>query len=152
MSHPTEPLLTAAEVTSFLEEVFPRAAAFLTIESVASHAARVRVAVSERHLRPGGTVSGPTIFTLVDSAFYVATLAMIGREALTVTSSVNVNFLARPPVADLVAEARILRLGRTLSVGDVTVWSDGRSDGPVAHATITYALPPSLRNAANSER
>jgi acyl-coenzyme A thioesterase PaaI-like protein len=82
------------------------------------------------------------MFTLADCAFYAATLAMIGREALTVTTSLTINFLAKPPAADLVCEARILRLGKLLSVGEATIFSDGRADGPVAHAAITYAIPP----------
>jgi acyl-coenzyme A thioesterase PaaI-like protein len=82
------------------------------------------------------------MFTLADCAYYVATLAMIGPQALTVTTSLTINFLAKPPAADLVCEARILRLGKLLSVGEATIWSDGRSDGPVAHAAVTYAIPP----------
>ena len=137
-----QPRLTAEEVSGYLAEVFPLAARFVRIEAVGAMTARVRVPVSERNLRPGGTVSGPTMFTLADTAFYVATLAMIGREALTVTTSLTINFLSKPPSADLVGHARILKLGRLLSVGEVTIWSDGRGDGPVAHAAVTYAIPP----------
>ena len=100
----------------------------------------VTQAINERHLRPGGTVSGPTMFTIADFAFYVAALAMIGREALTVTTTLTINFLRKPPAADLRAEARILKLGRMLATGDVTVFSEG-VEGPVAHATVTYAIP-----------
>ena len=142
MQRTVQPLLRAEELTAFLIEVFPQAAAFAQIEEVGPMTARVRVKVTERHLRPGGTVSGPTLFTLADTAFYVATMAMIGREALTVTTSLNINFLTKPPVADLVGHARILKLGRLLSVGEVTIWSEGRTDGPVAHASVTYAIPP----------
>lgn len=137
-----EPKLDVAELTSFLDEVFPQVKGQMQIESVAPMAATLRLPVDETHLRPGGTVSGPSMFMLADCAYYVATLAMIGREALTVTTSMTINFLAKPPAADLVCEARILRLGRTLSVGEATIWSDGRKDGPVAHAAVTYAIPP----------
>ena len=137
-----EPKLTVAELTAFLDEVFPQVKGQMVIESVGPMTARVRMPVDDRHLRPGGTVSGPSMFTLADCAYYVATLAMIGREALTVTTSLTINFLAKPPAADLVCEARILRLGKLLSVGEATVWSAGRRDGPVAHATVTYAIPP----------
>lgn len=137
-----QPQLTAQEVSAYLGEVFPLAASFVHIEDVGPMTARVRVPVSARNLRPGGTVSGPTMFTLADTAFYVATMAMIGREALTVTTSLTINFLSKPPAADIVGHARILKLGRLLSVGEVTIWSDGRSDGPVAHAAVTYAIPP----------
>ena len=136
-----EPKLTATELTEFLDEVFPQVRGQMTIESVGPMAARLRMPVTEANLRPGGTVSGPAMFTLADCGFYVATLAMIGREALTVTTSLTINFLSKPPAADLTCEARILKLGRLLSVGECTLWSDGRRDGPVAHASVTYAIP-----------
>ena len=91
--------------------------------------------IDERHLRPGGTVSGPTMFAIADCAFYVAVLAMIGREPLTVTTTLTINFLRKPAAADLRAEARILKLGRTLATGDVLVYSAGAPD-PVAHAAV----------------
>ncbi len=137
-----EPRLTAEELSAFLDKVFPQVRGDFIVEEVASMRARLRMKVAEPHLRPGGTVSGPAMFTLADCAYYAATLAMIGREALTVTTSLTINFLAKPPAADLVCEARILRLGRVLSVGEAVIWSDGREDGPVAHASVTYAVPP----------
>jgi uncharacterized protein (TIGR00369 family) len=139
------PKLTAEELSAFLDEVFPQVRGEMIVESVAPMIVRLRMPIAERHLRPGGTVSGPTMFTLADCAFYVATMAMIGREALTVTTSLTMNFLSKPPAADLTCEARILKLGRVLSVGEATVWSDGRDDGPVAHASVTYAIPPKQR-------
>ena len=135
-----QPRLTAEEVSGFLDQVFPQVAADFRIESVGPMTAVVRQEIAERHLRPGGTVSGPTMFTIADFAFYIAVLAMIGREALTVTTTLTMNFLRKPPAAGLRAEARILKLGRMLATGDVTVFSDG-VDGPVAHATVTYAIP-----------
>ena len=140
-----EPKLTAAELAAFLDEVFPQVRGDFVVEEVAPMRARMRMPVAERHLRPGGTVSGPAMFSLADCAYYAATLGMIGREALTVTTSLTINFLSKPPAADLVCEARILKLGRLLSVGEATIWSDGRSDGPVAHASITYAIPPARK-------
>ena len=136
-----EPKLTAAELTEFLDEVFPQVRGQMLIEAVGPMTARLRMPVTEANLRPGGTVSGPAMFTLADCGFYVATLAMIGREALTVTTSLTINFLSKPPAADLTCEARILKLGRLLSVGACTLWSEGRTDGPVAHASVTYAIP-----------
>ena len=137
-----EPKLTAAELTDFLDAVFPQVKGTMRIEAVGPMTARLRMPVTEANLRPGGTVSGPAMFTLADCSYYVATLAMIGREALTVTTSLTINFLSKPPAADLTCEARILKLGRVLSVGECTLWSDGREDGPVAHASVTYAIPP----------
>ncbi|MEM6906324.1 MAG: PaaI family thioesterase [Pseudomonadota bacterium] len=135
-----EPVLTAAELTVFLDEVFPQVRGAMVIEAVGPMATRMRMPITEAHLRPGGTVSGPTMFTLADCAFYVAVLAMIGREPLTVTTNLNINFLRKPAVADLIGEARILKLGRSLAVGDVTLTSDGDAR-PVAHAQATYAIP-----------
>jgi uncharacterized protein (TIGR00369 family) len=136
-----EPKLTAEELTAFLEDVFPQVRGQMVIEEVGSMRARLRMPIDQRHLRPGGTISGPSMFMLADCAFYVATLAMIGREALTVTTNLNINFLRKPVQHDLIGEARILKLGRLLSVGEVTLFSDGDAR-PVAHATMTYAIPP----------
>ena len=135
-----EPRLTAAEITEFLDQVFPQLRGQMVIEEVGPMRARLRMPVDASHLRPGGTVSGPAMFTLADCAFYVATLAMIGREALAVTTSLSSNFLRKPARRDLIGEARILKLGQRLSVGDVTLTSEG-DDRPVAHATMTYAIP-----------
>ncbi len=135
-----EPRLTAAEITEFLDEVFPQLRGQMVIEEVGPMRARMRMPIDQSHLRPGGTVSGPAMFTLADCTFYVATLAMIGREALAVTTSLSINFLRKPARRDLIGEARILKLGQRLSVGDVTLTSEG-DDRPVAHATMTYAIP-----------
>lgn len=135
-----QPRLTADEVAAFVDEVFPQQAGVYRVESVSPNGAVLTQAIDESHLRPGGTVSGPTMFAIADCAFYVAVLAMIGREALTVTTTLTINFLRKPPATDLRAEARILKLGRMLATGDVTVFSQGL-DAPVAHATVTYAVP-----------
>lgn len=135
-----QPRLTAEEVAAFVDQVFPQQQGVYRVASVGAMSAVLTQAIDERHLRPGGTVSGPTMFALADCAFYVAVLAMIGREALTVTTTLTINFLRKPPAADLRAEARILKLGRLLATGDVALFSEG-VEGPVAHATATYAIP-----------
>ncbi|TYO85238.1 PaaI family thioesterase [Oceanicella actignis] len=136
-----QPAMTAAEVKDYLIEVFPQTAHLFEIDEIAPMRARVRMLTGPEHLRPGGTVSGPTLFTLADCAFYVATLAMIGRVALTVTTNCSINFMRKPAPGALVCEARILKLGKLLSVGDATIWSEGASE-PAAHAALTYAIPP----------
>ncbi|MCL5777276.1 PaaI family thioesterase [Limibaculum sp. FT325] len=133
--------MSPAELTAFLDEVFPQIRGEMIIEDVGPLTARLRMPVAERHLRPGGTVSGPAMFTLADCAFYVATLAQIGPAALTVTTNAAINFLRKPVVADMICEARILKLGRVLVVGDATITQAGQG-GPVAHATLTYSIPP----------
>ncbi|MCH8951737.1 MAG: PaaI family thioesterase [Proteobacteria bacterium] len=133
--------LGLAELVEFFDEIFPQLRDEMVIEEVGPMRARLRMPVDASHLRPGGTVSGPAMFTLADCTFYAATLAMIGREPLTVTVSVSINFLRKPARRDLIGEARILKLGKRLSVGDVTLYSEG-DDRPVAHAVMTYAIPP----------
>jgi len=134
-------VLTVDEIEAFLRDVFPQIEGEASIERVAPMAARMRLHVADRHLRPGGTVSGPAMFMLADVTFYVAVLAMIGREPLTVTTTLTINFLRKPPLADLIGEARILKLGRTLATGDVLLFGEGDGDRPVAHATCSYAIP-----------
>ncbi len=104
--------------------------------------ARVRFAVNDAHLRPGGTVSGPTLMAVADAALYVAVLGAVGIIPLAVTTNLNINFL-RKPAADraVLAEARPLKVGKSLFYGEVLLYSEG-SDQPVAHATGTYSIPP----------
>lgn len=136
-----QPVLTAAEVEAFIDEVFPQQRGVYRLSKIGPMRALVHQNIREEHLRPGGTVSGPTMFAIADVAFYMAVIGMIGREALTVTTNLNINFLRKPPETDLRAEARILKLGRLLATGEITIWSEGVED-PVAHATCTYAIPP----------
>jgi len=138
-----QPVMDVAALNRFLDEVFPQIRGQMVVEEVSPMFARMRMSIGEQHLRPGGTVSGPTMFTLADCAFYAATLAMIGPEALTVTTNVSINFMRKPEHADLICEARILKLGRALVVGDATIWTDGAdASHPVAHASLTYSIPP----------
>ncbi|MEL7468422.1 MAG: PaaI family thioesterase [Pseudomonadota bacterium] len=137
-----QPVLSAEEVQAFLDEVFPQQRGILGVEAMGPMTATARMRIENSHLRPGGTVSGPSMFTVADCAFYMAVLGMIGRQALTVTTNLNINFLRKPAAeTDLLCEARILKLGKLLATGDATVWSEGQ-DEPVAHATVTYAIPP----------
>lgn len=134
--------MTAAELEEFLARDFPQVQGDFTIEEVAEERLRVRLNVAERHLRPGGTVSGPTMFALADVAVYLAVLSRIGPVALAVTTSASVDFLRKPEAGrDLVAEARLLKLGRALAVGEVLIYPEGGAE-PVARASLTYSIPP----------
>ncbi|WP_112323829.1 PaaI family thioesterase [Oceanibium sediminis] len=133
--------LTAPEVEDYLREVFPQVSERFAITSLSPMRLSCTMAIGEADLRPGGTISGPAMFTAADCAFYMVTLAMIGRQALTVTTGCTINFMRKPPLGPLRAEARILKLGRSLSVGDVEVFGQGL-DQPVAHASLTYSIPP----------
>lgn len=102
----------------------------------------VRLPWADNLVRPGGTVAGPAMMALADIALYGAVLARIGRVELAVTTDLAFHFLRRPPPGDLLGRARLLRLGRTLAVGEVEIVSPGLGDEPVAHAVGTYAIPP----------
>ncbi|MBE9638046.1 PaaI family thioesterase [Salipiger mangrovisoli] len=133
---------TIPEMTGFLSEVFPQVEGMFAIDRMDEDLLVMRLITGDQHLRPGGTVSGPSMFALADVAAYVATLARIGREALTVTTHCSIDFMRKPEAgSDLLAEARVLKLGRSLSVTDVLLYSEG-GRAPVAHASLTYAIPP----------
>jgi uncharacterized protein (TIGR00369 family) len=137
-------VMTVDELESFLAAEFPQVfnpESGLAIEAVWDGGCRVRQAFHELSLRPGGTISGPTMMALADFALYVAVLAGIGPVPLAVTVNLNINFLRKPAQRDLLAEARLLRLGRRLATGEVTIRSDGE-ELPVAHVTSTYSIPP----------
>ena len=137
-------VMSAAEVEKLLEREFSQVmsrGSAIVIEDAWHGGCRVRRAFSEKSLRPGGTISGPTMMGLTDFAMYVAILASIGPVPLAVTTSLNINFLRKPEQRDLVAEARLIKLGKRLAVGEVEIYSDG-NDEMVAHATATYSIPP----------
>lgn len=139
-----KPVMTAAELEEFLTREFPQAFhpdSGLSIDTVEHGRAVVRLAFDDRHIRPGGTISGPTMMMLADFALYLAVLSAIGPVALAVTINFNINFLRRPEQRDLVADASMLKLGKRLAVMEVTLYSAG-SDDPVAHVTSTYSIPP----------
>lgn len=130
------------DLQAFLAREFPQVTDMFVVEEVRPMALRVRMPVTDANLRPGGTVSGPSMFGLADVGVYLAVLAMIGPEALAVTTNCSIDFMRKPEAGrDLVAEVELLKLGRALAVGDVRITSDGRSD-PVARATLTYSIPP----------
>jgi uncharacterized protein (TIGR00369 family) len=134
--------MTAEDLAKFLDEHFPQIEHLeLDIDRVEVDGVRVSVPFNEMHLRPGGTVSGPTLVWIADVVLYLCILSRIGPVAMAVTTNINVNFLRLPSQSDIVAEGRLLKLGRRLAVGEVTLYSEGEED-PVAHATGTYSLPP----------
>ena len=100
-----------------------------------------RLRYSDGMLRPGGTINGPAMMALADMTMYAVVMSEIGKATMAVTSNLNMNFLRRPGQRDLIAEGRILKLGRRLAYGEVTMFSEGEDD-PVAHATVTYSIPP----------
>ncbi|MDP3738593.1 MAG: PaaI family thioesterase [Hyphomonadaceae bacterium] len=131
--------MDAAELNEFLAEVFPDGRVS-TVEYADGKTTRTRCVYDRKQLRPGGTISGPTMMALADTAVYALVLSAIGRVPLAVTTNLSINFFRKPQPGDLIAEARMLKLGKALAVGDVIIRSDG-SD-VVAHAVVTYSIPP----------
>jgi uncharacterized protein (TIGR00369 family) len=134
--------MDASALTAFLREVFEQVADDFGVEEVKPNEITMRLIITDKHLRPGGTISGPSMFALADVAAYVATLAMIGPQALAVTTNCSMDFMRKPRAGvDLIATAKLLKLGRQLSVSHVLIYSEGMPE-PVAQATMTYAIPP----------
>jgi uncharacterized protein (TIGR00369 family) len=134
--------MSVAEMLAFLDEVFPQVRGEFAIERMDAELLVMRLKVAERHLRPGGTVSGPAMFGLADVAAYVATMARIGRQALAVTTNCSIDFMRKPQAGcDILAQAEVLKLGRSLSVTEVRLFSEG-SPALVARAGLTYSIPP----------
>jgi uncharacterized protein (TIGR00369 family) len=135
--------MTVAELEQFLHDVFPQAfrGGDISIESADGASCLLRQRYSDQMLRPGGTISGPTLMALADFAMYVVLLSAIGPVGLAVTTNLTINFLRRgPPGQDVLAAARLLKLGKRLAVGEVNLLS-GTSPDPIAHVTSTYSIP-----------
>lgn len=132
-------MATQQEIIAFLAAEFPQTRC--TVQAVGGASATIRQPVSEADLRPGGTVSGPTLMAVADVALYVAILGEIGIVPLTVTTNFSINFLRKPAAGRaIIGVCRLLKLGKTLAVGEVSLYSEG-SDEMVAHAVGTYSIP-----------
>jgi uncharacterized protein (TIGR00369 family) len=139
---PPEPVpLDAAGVTAFIESVWAGALDQFVVEHVDATGARVRLHHHERMLRPGGTVAGPLLMSLADTAMWVAVLGAVGPVAMTVTTHLDIDFLRFVGPNDVVAEVRLLKVGNRLAVGDVLMTADGATE-PCARASVTYSIPP----------
>jgi uncharacterized protein (TIGR00369 family) len=137
------PAMNADEIAKLLRDEFPQffhPGRGLSIERVDYGNIRVKRRFQEDSIRPGGTISGPTMMELADFAMYVAVFSVAGPLPMAVTTNLNINFLRRPGRGDLVADAKLLKVGKRLVVGEVTIYSDGEGD-PVAHVTSTYSVP-----------
>ena len=143
MTTPNATRMTVEELTDFLDRDFAQihsGGRTFEVMEVGPMTARLRMAYAERHLRPGGTISGPSMFALADLSLYVAILAQIGPVALAVTTNLNINFMRKPEPRAMIAECRLLKLGKRLAVGEVSLFSEGAHD-LVAHATGSYSIP-----------
>ena len=138
------PIMDPEALNRFLEADFPQLhtdGKALEMTQVGSGAIVMRLVADERHLRPGGTVSGPTLFALADVGAWCAVLAHIGPVALAVTTNLNINFLRKPEPGPLSCTCRILKLGKRLAVVEASIFGEDAGD-LVAHATATYSIPP----------
>lgn len=134
--------MDAEALNAFLARDFGQVAGDFIIETATEDLLVARLRVRESHLRPGGTVSGPSIFGLADLAIYTAILSHIGPVALAVTTNASIDFMRKPEAGrDLLAECRLLKLGRVLAVGEALIFSEG-VDQPVARCSMTYSIPP----------
>lgn len=132
-------MASTEELAAFMAREFPQSRC--TVREVGHRRAVVSHHIGQAELRPGGTVSGPTLMSVADAALYVAILGEIGIVPLAVTTSLTINFLRKPDSArDIVGECRLMKVGRTLAVGEVWLYSEGDGE-PVAHVVGTYAIP-----------
>jgi len=132
--------MTAAEIQTLLQKEFPNHQ--MKVESCENRHARILLYIDSSNLRPGGTVSGPSMMLLADLAMYAAILNTIGSVILAVTTNLNINFLRKPePEKYLVGESTLMKVGKRLIVGEVSIFSEDDPE-PVAHATCTYSVPP----------
>lgn len=137
-----EPKMDVAALNALMNSEFSQVANDFVVETVKSMNVTVRMPVADQHLRPGGTISGPTMFALADVSMYLVTLAMIGPVTLAVTTNCSIDFMRKPAAGvDLIAVAQLHKLGKSLAVGDVLIHSEGQPN-PVARASLTYAIPP----------
>ncbi|MGH2342394.1 PaaI family thioesterase [Segnochrobactraceae bacterium EtOH-i3] len=140
MTH--EPVLTLAELVSFLDQEFPElheGGRAFHVDAVEPGAAIMRLEADRRHLRPGATVSGPSLMTLADVAAYAAILAHVGPVAMAVTTSFSINFLRKSEPGPVICRATLMKLGKRLAVVDCNIQS---GDALIAHAVATYSIPP----------
>jgi len=135
------PVMAIDELRAFMRREFPQLGDVFEVVAVDEGSATMRLHADEQHLRPGGTVSGPSLFALADVTAYAAILAHIGPVALAVTTNLNINFLRKPSPGTVEAVAHLLKLGKRLAVLDISL-TDGTSGELVAHATATYSIPP----------
>lgn len=130
----------ADELMNYLEEVFPQVGGRYKIDSLEPGRVVVRLLADDDDLRPGGTISGPSMFSLADLSVYLVVMAHIGPKALAVTTNASIDFMRKPAPGDMLCDCRLLKLGKVLAVADCLMRSEGQ-DAPVARASMTYSIP-----------
>ena len=133
--------LTIDEITNYLEDIFPQVKGRYRILKLGKSSSEVQLLADEGNLRPGNTISGPSMFELADIAFYVTVIASKGAGTLAVTTNVSINFLRKPELSNLIAKSKLKKVGKQLIVGDVEIISENRAE-VVAHSIFIYSVPP----------
>ena len=128
-------------ITNYLEDIFPQVKGKYRILKLGENSSEVQLLANEENLRPGNTISGPSMFELADIAFYITVIASKGAGTLGVTTNVSINFLRKPVLSNLIAISKLKKVGRQLVVGDVEIISENRAE-VVAHSIFTYSVPP----------
>lgn len=140
---PEAPRISIEEFRRISDERLPFAGILgLELDEITHEQVVMRARYNPDHLRPGGTIAGPVMMGLADAAIYALVLSRIGPVELAVTTNLSINFLRKPEPLDVIAVARMLKLGRRLAVGEVNLYSGDTSGEPVAHVTATYSIPP----------
>lgn len=136
--------ISVEQFQRLMEEELPFASTMgLQVDEISEDSVQMRAVYSDAFLRPGGTVSGPLMMGLADACMYLAVMAKIGPVSLAVTTQLSINFLRKPEPGDIVAVAKLLKLGKRLAVGEVAIYSASHPDNEmVAHVTATYSIPP----------
>ena len=135
-------VVTREEIAAFIAAEFPHAK--WVVQAVGDRGATITHDIGPAELRPGGTVSGPVLMGVADVALYVAILGEIGIVPLAVSTSLTINFLRKPDGNKrIVAICKLMKVGKALAVGEVLLYSEGKSE-PVAHVVGTYSIPPRL--------
>ncbi|MEL7150919.1 MAG: PaaI family thioesterase [Pseudomonadota bacterium] len=141
MTDKNQPILDIPALHAFLAREFPQVADEYEVVEIGPGRLTLKLVPNPQHLRPGGTISGPTMFSMADCALYLAIIAHVGEEALAVTTSASIDFMRKPAASqELIAEVTLLKLGRRLVVGDVAIRNPGAA-ALVARATLTYSRP-----------
>jgi uncharacterized protein (TIGR00369 family) len=142
MSKAAKSQITIEDFTRLTGAELPLVGEFgMRVETMEAGKVTARLPYERRSLRPGGTIAGPMMMALADYTMYAVVLSMQARAVGAVTVNLNINFLSRPEQRDLIAEGRIVKLGKRLAFGEVVLHSEGRPD-PVAHVTASYSIPP----------
>lgn len=132
--------ISIKEISKKLKDIFPQVADKYEIISLKSNYSEVKLLSNNKNLRPGNTISGPSMFELADLSFYIAIMASTDLGDKSVTTNVSINFMKKPSLSNLLAISQIKKIGKRLVVGDVEILSEDKKQ-TYAQALFTYSIP-----------